>query len=129
MRRLAFMVLSGNADAHLKNWSLLYPDGVRPRLAPVYDLVSTVMYSLDTHTALRWWAPPAPTAEPPKQLAQVDLADLMVVASYAMDDAAWVMEDLEAFVREARGAWPEIAATAPQVVRDRVTAHLAASSL
>ena len=32
MRRLAFMVLSGNADAHLKNWSLLHPDGVNARL-------------------------------------------------------------------------------------------------
>jgi hypothetical protein len=39
------------------------------------------------------------------------------------------MDDLEAFVRDARDAWPDIAADAPAVMRDCVTAHLAASSL
>jgi serine/threonine-protein kinase HipA len=46
IRRLTFMVLSGNGDAHLKNWSLIYPDGVHPRLSPAYDLVATVAYPL-----------------------------------------------------------------------------------
>ncbi|WP_437555588.1 HipA domain-containing protein [Sorangium sp. So ce367] len=27
---------------HLKNWSLVYPDGRRARLSPAYDLVSTI---------------------------------------------------------------------------------------
>ncbi|WP_063796222.1 type II toxin-antitoxin system HipA family toxin [Chondromyces crocatus] len=40
MRRVLFAILSGNDDAHLKNWSLLYPDGRTPRLAPVYDQIS-----------------------------------------------------------------------------------------
>jgi serine/threonine-protein kinase HipA len=44
IRRLAFHVLIGNGDAHLKNWSLVYPDGVRARLSPAYDLVATVTY-------------------------------------------------------------------------------------
>ncbi len=38
--RLTFMVLTGNCDAHLKNWSLVYPDRRNPRLAPAYDLVA-----------------------------------------------------------------------------------------
>ena len=42
--RLTFIVASGNADAHLKNWSLLYPDGVRPVLTPLYDQVATVAW-------------------------------------------------------------------------------------
>jgi serine/threonine-protein kinase HipA len=42
--RLAFIVLTGNGDMHLKNWSLLYPDGRNPVLSPAYDLVSTVPY-------------------------------------------------------------------------------------
>lgn len=46
IRRLVFMVLSGNGDAHLKNWSFIYPDGVHPRLSPAYDLVATVAYPL-----------------------------------------------------------------------------------
>lgn len=43
-RRLAFCALIANGDAHLKNWSLIYPDGRRPSLAPAYDLVSTAAY-------------------------------------------------------------------------------------
>lgn len=42
--RLVFCVLSGNTDAHLKNWSLLYLDARTPRLAPVYDFVASVLY-------------------------------------------------------------------------------------
>lgn len=38
-----FNVLVGNADAHGKNFSLLY-DGGRTTLAPLYDLVCTVAY-------------------------------------------------------------------------------------
>lgn len=44
VRRLVFMVLCGDADAHLKNWSLVYPDGRTPRLSPAYDLVCTIAY-------------------------------------------------------------------------------------
>ena len=44
IRRLVFSVLIGNADMHLKNWSLLYPDGRAPILSPAYDFVSTLPY-------------------------------------------------------------------------------------
>ncbi len=43
-RRLAFNVLIGNGDAHLKNWSLIYRDARTPTLAPAYDLVATFVY-------------------------------------------------------------------------------------
>lgn len=41
-----FNVLIGNADAHVKNLSLVHddPDAARPRLAPFYDLVCTAAY-------------------------------------------------------------------------------------
>jgi serine/threonine-protein kinase HipA len=45
LRRIVFMVASGNSDMHHKNWSLLYPDGIHAQLAPAYDLVATVVYS------------------------------------------------------------------------------------
>ena len=52
-RRLILNVLLGNGDAHIKNWSLLYEDPRRPRLAPAYDLVSTIVYTdKDDSTAL-----------------------------------------------------------------------------
>jgi serine/threonine-protein kinase HipA len=44
IERVVFMVLSGNSDAHLKNWAVTYPDQTSLRLAPCYDLVSTVVY-------------------------------------------------------------------------------------
>jgi serine/threonine-protein kinase HipA len=42
--RLTFIVLTGNGDMHLKNWSLLYPDRRTPILSPAYDLISTIPY-------------------------------------------------------------------------------------
>ncbi len=54
LRRLVAVVATGNADAHLKNWSLLYPDGVEPEWSPMYDQVSTVAFKgLETRLAMR----------------------------------------------------------------------------
>ncbi|GGO95211.1 type II toxin-antitoxin system HipA family toxin [Actinomyces gaoshouyii] len=44
VRRTVFNLLVGNGDAHLKNWSLIYPDGRRAQLSPAYDLVCTGAY-------------------------------------------------------------------------------------
>lgn len=43
-RRLLVNILLANGDAHIKNWSLYYPDRVRPRLSPAYDILSTGVY-------------------------------------------------------------------------------------
>lgn len=43
-RRLLVNILLANGDAHLKNWSLFYPDKVTPRLSPAYDIVTTSVY-------------------------------------------------------------------------------------
>jgi serine/threonine-protein kinase HipA len=52
-RRMVLNVLMGNGDAHIKNWSLIYDNPLRPRLAPAYDLVSTVAcMAHDTSLAL-----------------------------------------------------------------------------
>lgn len=44
VRRVVFVLASGNFDAHLKNWSLTYPDGRTPHLAPLYDQTCTVVW-------------------------------------------------------------------------------------
>ncbi len=44
IRRLTFVIASGNADAHLKNWSFLYLDKQQPSLAPMYDQVCTIAW-------------------------------------------------------------------------------------
>jgi serine/threonine-protein kinase HipA len=52
IRRVTFNMLIGNADMHLKNWSLAYPDRRRAALAPAYDFVSTIAYLPDKNAAL-----------------------------------------------------------------------------
>ncbi len=52
VRRLVFSVLIGNGDMHLKNWSLLYPDGRTPVLSPAYDFVATFPYIAGDKLAL-----------------------------------------------------------------------------
>ena len=55
LRRLALMVATGNTDAHLKNWSLVYRDGVRASLAPLYDQVAVCAWpGASNRWALDW---------------------------------------------------------------------------
>lgn len=54
VRRLVFNVLIGNADMHLKNWSLIYMDQQNASLAPAYDFVSTICYIPDETFALKF---------------------------------------------------------------------------
>ena len=50
VRRVVFVILSGNTDAHLKNWSLIYPD------------TRTARNESPTAHSLVW--PPMATAQP-----------------------------------------------------------------
>ncbi|WP_404667067.1 type II toxin-antitoxin system HipA family toxin [Roseateles asaccharophilus] len=43
-RRWTAYALMGNTDAHIKNWGLLYRDGINPSLAPAYDMVCVTAY-------------------------------------------------------------------------------------
>ncbi len=53
VRRLTFCIGIGNEDAHLKNWTIWYPNRIQPRMSPAYDLVSTIQYpELDRKMAL-----------------------------------------------------------------------------
>ena len=52
-RRLVFNTLIGNADMHLKNWSLIYSDKRSASIAPAYDFVSTIPYLPDKTAALK----------------------------------------------------------------------------
>lgn len=52
-RRLVFNTLIGNADMHLKNWSVIYNDKRVASIASAYDFVSTIPYIPDDSTALK----------------------------------------------------------------------------
>lgn len=91
VRRLVFNVLIGNADMHLKNWSLIYPDQRQAALAPGYDFVSTIAYLNDENMALN--------LVKSKSMAAVSLASLAQFAAKArlpekvvLDSAAETVE-------------------------------------
>ncbi|MEX2495111.1 MAG: HipA domain-containing protein [Woeseia sp.] len=52
VRRLTFNTLIGNADMHMKNWSMFYPDRRNAVLSPAYDFVATIAYMEDENAAL-----------------------------------------------------------------------------
>lgn len=52
VRRLVFTIAIGNADMHLKNWSVIYRDANTPRLSPAYDYLSTIVYIWNDQLAL-----------------------------------------------------------------------------
>lgn len=54
IRRLVYNTLIGNADMHLKNWSLIYPNRRDAALSPAYDFVSTIHYLPDDNAALKY---------------------------------------------------------------------------
>ena len=54
IRRLTFNTLIGNADMHLKNWSVIYPDRRNAALSPAYDFLSTIPYFPDDEAALKF---------------------------------------------------------------------------
>jgi len=52
-RRLVFNTLIGNADMHLKNWSVIYKDKRTASIAPAHDFVSTIPYIPDDSASLK----------------------------------------------------------------------------
>jgi serine/threonine-protein kinase HipA len=94
IRRLVFNTLIGNADMHLKNWSLIYPDGKKAALAPGYDYLSTIAYLPDIRMAL--------TLGRSKQMTDLSLDQLSYLAAKArlpeklVHDAA--LETVERFM-------------------------------
>lgn len=117
VRRLVFMVLSGNGDAHHKNWSLLYPDGIRPRLSPAYDLLTTVPYLGDNEQlALKFGGS--------KEFSAVGLATFERMARKLGVDptamSAWVTEDVQRCLDTwSNNHWPF-----PDPIRAGLVAHL-----
>ena len=99
--RLVFSALAGNTDAHLKNWSLIYPDGRSARLAPAYDLVSTVVYRGKVEDEL------ALALGRSKRFEDVDEASFRRLAAVCSRDFAEVRGWVNAAAERVRAAWGE----------------------
>ena len=100
LRMLIFHYLVGNADAHAKNYALLYSSEVKaPLLAPVYDALCTAVYpSLTKNMAMRiggrnlpdtihrnHWLSLVPDTKAAKQLLVKELSDLATNIIPAME--------------------------------------------
>ena len=117
-RRLVFSVLIGNADAHLKNWSLIYPDRRTPKLAPAYDLVATVPYFPADRLAL--------SLGETRAFADIDLDRFRRFAEKAGLPARVVLRTARETADTVRDLWPthEPLRTMPEHIRKAVAAHL-----
>ncbi len=127
---IGFHWLVGNCDAHGKNYSLLY-DGGPATLAPMYDVVSTVVYpELSTRLAM--------SIGPAREISDVMLTSWDALAQAATLRPAFVRETVMRIARRAveRGEEllraPEHSNASARAVHERVTEisqrlHLAAS--
>ena len=119
IRRLVFIVACGNGDAHLKNWSLIYPGGVNARLAPAYDLLATIEYKADDQLALN--------LARSKRWQDVTRESFLRLARRIGDDEARMAERLERARESILAAWHDRRADwgYTQQARARIAAQLA----
>ncbi len=97
IRRLVFCTLIGNADMHLKNWSVIYPDKREPKLAPAYDLLSTIPYIADKTMALRFVKT--------KNMADLSFELLTYMSSKAMLPEHLVLKTAKETITQFRDTW------------------------
>lgn len=116
--RLVFITAIGNGDAHLKNWSLIYPDRVRARLSPAYDLVSTIQYIEGDALGLNLAGS--------KRFENVSLGSFEKLAKRLKVDPAPIASKVLATIEATLDAWsklrPEL--PIPESFKSRIDAHL-----
>ena len=105
IRRLVFNTLIGNADMHLKNWSLIYPDGRTPKLAPGYDFLSTTLYIPDENAALKFGRT--------KKIAELTLEEMLYMADKAGIPAALAKDSATEAVDRFHQVWGQERAHLP----------------
>lgn len=97
IRRLVFSTLIGNADMHLKNWSLIYPDGINPQLSPAYDLLATIPYLKDDRAALKY--------SRTKVMAELSMDELRHLAARAGLSERLVLQSARETVNRFKDLW------------------------
>jgi serine/threonine-protein kinase HipA len=118
VRRLIFNAGIGNNDMHLKNWSLIYPDGRKPQLAPAYDCVSTVRYIADDRLAL--------SIAKEKATNQLNLELLERFARKAQVPSKLVLDTARETAEKMMALWPVLQKELPLdlTTRLQITAHM-----
>ncbi|CDX39662.1 putative kinase Y4dM [Mesorhizobium plurifarium] len=123
IRRLVFNTLIGNADMHLKNWSVIYRDQRTATLAPAYDFVSTIAYIDDEFAAIKY----ART----KRMRDFSLDELRYLAAKAHLPEKPVVDTARETVTRFRDDWPEAKRTLPiaSEVASAIDVHLKSLAL
>ena len=120
VKRFVAFILMGNVDAHLKNWALLYPDGITPRLAPLYDPVCV--------TALFESVPPTDyviNRAIDANLKAFDLHQLEALLKAAgLQRVSRLVSIAKQTVKLAQADWPGVLKNAPPNVKRAVTERL-----
>lgn len=98
IRRLIFSALIGNGDMHLKNWSLIYPDGRTAALSPAYDLVSTIPYIAGEDTSALHYSRT-------KKMTELTADELRYMAAKALLPEKLVIDTATETVQRFREAW------------------------
>ena len=120
VKRFVAFILMGNVDAHLKNWALVYPDGITPKLAPLYDPVCV--------TALFENVPPTDYAinraidTTLRAFGFHQLEALLKAAG--LQRVSRLVSIAKQTVRQAKADWPAVLKNAPPSVSRAVTERL-----
>ena len=99
--RLVVNIMIGNGDAHLKNWSIIYPDAIHPHLSPAYDIVFTRAYmENDDSIALNLGKE--------KKTIALSLDHFKILAERADFDWNIIKKRVIETIQRARDKWPKI---------------------
>jgi len=119
--RFVAFILMGNTDAHLKNWALIYPDGTRPVLAPLYDPVCVTALFGDVDQGD--YGINRAIDQRLRAFAWADLESLLVKAKVGRVPNH--LRAAKSLVRQAHAEWPAVLESAPGGVRTTVKDRLA----
>jgi serine/threonine-protein kinase HipA len=100
VRRVAVNILLGNTDAHLKNWSLWYPEPSVGQLSPAYDIVAYSVYDRSDTMALSFYGT--------KNSRLIESDRFAKAARFVGMAEARVKKEVKNTVEEAADTWPEL---------------------
>lgn len=105
VRRVVVNILIGNTDAHLKNWSLWYPEPSIGELSPAYDIVAYSVYDHSDQMALSFYS---------TKNSRIITSDRFAkAAQFAGMSESRARKEVKHTVEEAADVWPDLLPNLP----------------
>jgi serine/threonine-protein kinase HipA len=104
VRRFVCNIMIGNGDAHLKNWSFIYPDDGAISLTPAYDIVPTFLYG-DNRMALAFAGS--------KNYEAITLHRFDRLANLLKVDPKFILKEVRQTIQRILDVWPRVLADMP----------------